>query len=391
MDFDGSWLIGLALGLMGAFGCGWVAARFDLRQWRREHEASPRAYHRGLNLLLNEQPDKALDVFIEAMRQDPGTADLHFALGNLFRRRGEHERAVRVHEHLLARGDLSAAERIQAQHALARDFLSAGLFDRAEAAFRALEDTAFATEARLELLGLHERSRDWPAAIAVATRLQASGAGSFATRIAHHHCELALEAAARRQPDEAAACLARAREAAPQAPRPQWMALQAALQDGRPDEALEQAQGLIRRQPEVAPLVAPDLVRAAQSVGTPQARASARAHLEDALDVVPAQALLQALIALDEDAGSQAQRLDAALAEHPSLSAAVALLRHHAGRGDPLDPARAERLAGVVAAAARPLQRHRCAACGFEAQHYFWQCPGCQTWDSFPPQRLEDA
>ena len=93
MDFDLQWLL---LGLPLAFAFGWLASRLDLRQWKREQKDSPKAYYKGLNLLLNEQHDKAIDAFIEAVQQDPDTSDLHFALGNLFRRRGEFERAVRV-------------------------------------------------------------------------------------------------------------------------------------------------------------------------------------------------------------------------------------------------------------------------------------------------------
>jgi lipopolysaccharide biosynthesis regulator YciM len=135
MDFDIQWLL---LGLPVAFALGWLASRFDFRQLKREQRDAPKAYFKGLNLLLNEQHDKAIDAFIEAVQQDPDTSDLHFALGNLFRRRGEYERAVRVHQHLLNRADLPRAERDRAQHGLAQDFMQAGLFDRAETAWRAL-------------------------------------------------------------------------------------------------------------------------------------------------------------------------------------------------------------------------------------------------------------
>jgi|GEM_PF-6023576 len=93
MDFDLQWLL---LGLPLTFALGWLASRLDLRQWKREQKDSPKAYYKGLNLLLNDQHDKAIDAFIEAVQQDPDTSDLHFALGNLFRRRGEFERAVQV-------------------------------------------------------------------------------------------------------------------------------------------------------------------------------------------------------------------------------------------------------------------------------------------------------
>ena len=135
MDFDLTWLL---WGLPLAFALGWAASRLDLRQWRMESRQAPKAYFRGLNHLLNEQQDQAIDAFIEAVQGDPDTAELHFALGNLFRRRGDYDRAVRVHEHLLSRADLSGKDRDRAQHALALDFLKAGLLDRAEAALQKL-------------------------------------------------------------------------------------------------------------------------------------------------------------------------------------------------------------------------------------------------------------
>src|ERR1700709_1388016 len=167
MDFDLTWLL---WGLPIAFGLGWLASRLDLRQLRLENRRAPKAYFRGLNFLLNEQQDKAIDAFIEAVQNDPDTAGLHFALGNLFRRRGEYERAVRVHQHLLSRGDLSTADRHRAQHALALDYLQAGLLDRAEEALRKLEGTPYAGQALLELLSIYERSRDWVQAAEVSRK-----------------------------------------------------------------------------------------------------------------------------------------------------------------------------------------------------------------------------
>ncbi|MBQ0961248.1 tetratricopeptide repeat protein, partial [Ideonella sp. 4Y11] len=229
MEFDLSWLL---LGLPLAFGLGWLASRIDLRQWKRAQSDSPRAYYQGLNLLLNEQQDKAIDAFIEAVQHDPDTTELHFALGSLFRRRGEFERAVRVHQHLLNRGDLATSDRDRVQHELAQDFMKAGLFDRAEQAYQALQGTPFDTDARLALLGLYERSREWEHAAETAAALEKLGTGAFGTRIAHHWCERALELDGRGQPDQAAAALATARAAAPNAPRPLLLAGQRALRLG---------------------------------------------------------------------------------------------------------------------------------------------------------------
>jgi lipopolysaccharide biosynthesis regulator YciM len=382
MDFDPQWLL---LGLPLTFALGWLASRFDLRQWRRERQDSPKAYYKGLNLLLNEQHDKAIDAFIEAVQQDPDTSDLHFALGNLFRRRGEFERAVRVHEHLLRRADLPRSERDRAQHALAQDFMKAGLFDRAEAAYRALDGTAFDTEARLALLTLHERSRDWRAAVEVATKLEHRGTGSFASRIAHYWCEIALEAAARQQTEEADAAIAQARAAAPTAARPLVLAGQRAAQRGDHAGALALWGVLLVAHPAAFNLVARDYALSAQAVGD---AGTAFERLRELHARAPSMDLLDAMAVLDPDPEHGRERLRAQLQQRPTLSAAKALITSTGGAG--FSAAETQALGDAVGRAAQPLQRYRCAACGFEAQHYFWQCPGCLNWDSYPPQRLED-
>jgi lipopolysaccharide biosynthesis regulator YciM len=384
MNFDLQWLL---LGLPIAFALGWLGSRLDLRQWKREQNDSPKAYFKGLNLLLNEQQDKAIDAFIEAVQHDPNTTDLHFALGNLFRRRGEYERAVRVHQHLVNRADLPRAERDRAQHALAQDFMKAGLFDRAESAYKELEGTAFDTEARLALLTLHERSRDWRAAVTVAQKLEHSGTASFASRIAHYWCEIALEADARQQTAEADEALRHAREAAPSTSRPLVLAGQRAHGRGDHAQALKVWGDLLAAHPTAFNLVARDYAVSAKACGE---EAAALERLQAIYRRAPTMDLLAAIATLDPATRAQRQRLLTHLQEQPSLSAAQELLRQSAGEGAPLDPAETQSLSAAVSRAAKPLQRYRCAACGFEAQHYFWQCPGCLSWDSYPPQRLED-
>ena len=383
MDFDPQWLL---LGIPLVFFLGWWASRLDLRQWRREQKDSPKAYYKGLNLLLNEQQDKAIDAFIEAVQQDPDTSDLHFALGSLFRRRGEYERAVRVHEHLLNRADLAAGERERAQHALAQDYMRAGLFDRAEAAYRALDGTAFDTEARIALLTLHERSRDWRAAVDVAQKLEHRGIGSFASRIAHYWCEIALEADAGHRDSEADSAVKRARDAAPQAARPLVLAGQRAARRGEHADVLSLWGALMVAHPAAFNLVAHDYATSARSAGEASA---ALERLQTLYQRTPTMDLLEAIGALDPDPPRQRARLLLHLQTHPTLSAAQALLAQQAAEASSR-PTEAVALRDAVGRAAQPLRRYRCAACGFEAQHYYWQCPGCLTWDSYPPQRLED-
>jgi lipopolysaccharide biosynthesis regulator YciM len=374
------WLLALPV----AFAFGWLASRLDLRQLKREDRESPKAYFKGLNLLLNEQQDKAIDAFIEAVQHDPDTSELHFALGNLFRRRGEFERAVRVHQHLLGRADLASSERDRAQHALAQDFMKAGLFDRAEQAYRALQGTAFETEARLALLNLYERSRDWSAAAETAAALERSGTGSFGTRIAHHWCESALEADAKGQGEAAQAALAKARAAAPHAPRPLLLMGQRLAKAGRHAEALAAWDDLRLRDLPSFALIAAEYADSARAAGQVEA---ARQRLRAAYEQAPGLDFLRALARIEGHELAAEAELLPHLRQQPTLTAAQAVLAR------PVEQWNAEAAQAVgeaIARAAKPQQRYRCAACGFEAQRYFWQCPGCLSWDSFPPRRVEE-
>jgi lipopolysaccharide biosynthesis regulator YciM len=389
MDFDFQWFL---LGLPLFFILGWAGSRFDLRQVRRETRNEPSAYYKGLSLLLNEQQDKAIDAFIETVQNDPDTTELHFALGNLFRRRGEFERAVRVHQHLLVRADLPQAERERAQHALAQDFVKAGLFDRAEEAYKALEGTAYHTEARLALLNLYERSRDWRAALETAQQLEAAGTGSFARRISHYWCELALVAEDQHHPDEAERALQHALKADPASARPWVMQGQRLLRAGRPADAVEAWNELRLRDPASFALVAGDYAAAALACDrAPLAKAALEKLLADA----PRLDFLAAWAKLEPDAEVVANRYREMLHQHPTLSAAREVLQQPAieASAKAVGPLAERSLADVRAAvtrAAKPLQRYRCAACGFEAQRHFWQCPGCLSWDSYPPLRIEE-
>ena len=385
MEFDLSWIL---LGLPVVFALGWFASRLDLRQLRIENRQAPKAYFKGLNHLLNEQQDQAIDAFIEAVQKDPDTSELHFALGNLFRRRGEYERAVRVHEHLLSRADLSQADRDRAQHALALDFLKAGLLDRAEDALRKLEGTPYDEQAGLTLLALHERARDWPQARAMAQRLQQSGAGDFTLRLSHYLCEQATEALNKKKdPAGARQHLHQAIDEAPGAARPRIELAGLLARGDQPAQALELLAGLEQHAPQAIALVASELVRIGQTAGQ---AARVRELLERSYAATPSIDVADAIVQADVAAGVPQDQARAGYLRHmgqePSLIAAARWLSHEAFTQQDAHAV----VQRSVDHAARPLARYRCAACGFEAQGYFWQCPGCQAWESFPPRRIEE-
>ena len=200
MDFELWWLLPIPALF---FALGWVAARIDIKHLLRESRALPLSYFRGLNFLLNEQPDKAIESFIEVVKVDPQTVDLHFALGSLFRRQGEIDRATRMHQNLLDRPDLPADKRQAAVFELAQDFHRAGLLDRAEELFTKLDGSPFEHASLEFLISIYEQEKDWPKAIAVARRMEAIAKRPYFREIAHYYCELAQAALVK--PDVAAA------------------------------------------------------------------------------------------------------------------------------------------------------------------------------------------
>ena len=378
MEFDQGWIL---LGLPIAFALGWLASRFDLRQLRLDNQRTPKAYFKGLNHLLNEQQDQAIDAFIEAVQSDPDTSELHFALGNLFRRRGEYERAVRVHQHLLARADLSQSDRDRAQHALALDYLKAGLLDRAEQALRLLEGTAFASMSHLALLSIFERSRDWGQAAAMADKLAQAGEGSFQVRQAHYLCEQALAVNSAEQWPAAQALLERALALSPHNVRACLALAQGLHRAGQGPQALALLIELVQAQAPSLPLVAPHLARWAQEC---QQVAPVRALLQQAYQHTPSLDVLKALVDLTavDDPAAVPTLLLQHLDKEPSLVVASQWMQSQTQTPEGLQKA--------LARAVKPLLRYRCAACGFEATQHFWQCPGCQAWDSYPARRVEE-
>jgi lipopolysaccharide biosynthesis regulator YciM len=384
MELDWVWIL---IGLPLAFGLGWMASRLDLRQLRIDNRQAPRAYFKGLNYLLNEQQDQAIDAFIEAVQNDPDTSELHFALGNLFRRRGEYERAVRVHEHLMQRGDLSSADRQRAQYGLALDFLKAGLLDRAEDALRKLEGTPFEGQARLARLAIYERSREWPQASAVAAQLENSGEANFAVRQAHYLCEQARERHTQSDPAGAQALLLQALQVAPQAGRARILLGQLQLSQGHAAQALQTLQPLFDNQAVTAPLAAASMAKAAPAAGqTVQVLATLRAHYAQA----PGLDVLEAIVALEALSPDTAIFARSRYIDHLKHQASlIAASRWLAGETFTQEDSHAP-IQAALDQAAKPLARYRCAACGFEAKEHYWHCPGCQAWDSYPPRRVEE-
>ena len=287
------------------FGLGWAAARVDIRQVVHESRALPRSYFTGLNFLLNEQPDKAIDSFLEVAKVDSQTVELHFALGNLFRRRGETDRAIRMHQNLIDRTDLDDQVRLHALSELGQDFLKAGLLDRAEEMFDKLIGTAFEGEAKRFLLEIYQAEKEWQKAIDLARELP-----DVATQqeVAEFYCELAAGEIMRSRADAARAYLDTAMQQNRRCVRASLLQGELLLQEGKPEEAIAAWQRIEQQDPPFLALVAQRLLEAYRKLGR---RDEGIALLRGYLERYPSLDLLEVVyqLVLESDGNEAAYRL----------------------------------------------------------------------------------
>lgn len=389
MEFELWYLLSLPL----LFATGWLARGFESKVRETDNAALPRSYFRGLNHLLNDQPDKAIDAFIEVVKLDPETIELHQALGNLFRRRGEFDRAVRIHTHLLNRADLPARQRSQALEDLGQDYLKGGLLDRAEETFaRLLEDLHHRFDALRALLRIYQTEREWLKAVDCARRLEREAGESHYVAIAHYYCELASDALARGALDEAQRAIDEALVANRKSIRALMLAGDLAAKRGDAAEAITRWRKVEDASSEHVPLIAS---RVADTMAAHNGETEALNWLERALLDSPSIDLLD-IVAHRMTAWRGAAAAEAVIARetqrHPSLlgferllEARLAITRDQGGADGEL-----QLLSSLLSNHTQKLARYRCSKCGFRAREYHWNCPGCSSWDSYPPRRLEE-
>lgn len=389
MEFELWHLLSLPL----LFAAGWFFRGFESRLSEADNAALPRSYFRGLNLLLNDQPDKAIDAFIEVVKLDPETIELHQALGNLFRRRGEFDRAVRIHTHLLNRADLPARQRSQALDELGQDYLKAGLLDRAEDAFvQLLEDRNHRFDALRALLRIYQMEREWLKAVDSARLLEREAGESHYVAIAHYFCELATETMTRGALDEAQSAVDAALNANRKSIRALILAGDLAAKRGDVDQALRQWRRVEDASIEHVPLIAAQVADTTAAQGKQAEaldwleRALLNAPSIDLLDIVAHRVTAwRGVAAAEELISRETQR-------HPSLLGFERLLEARLAISEQQGQADGELrlLSSLLSNHTQKLARYRCAKCGFRAREYHWICPGCSTWDSYPPRRLEE-
>ena len=375
-------LAGLFLLLAAA---GWAMGRFGERD---EENAPPPLnidYLKGLNFLLNEQTDQALEHFLRMVRVDDKTIETHFALGSLFRRRGEMDRAIRIHQNIIARPDLASDQRDQALFSLAKDYLAAGLLDRAEKIFARLAEGSRYQVQALESLGrIYEQERDWEKAIDAGQRLEVLSGRSLALQIAHYYCELAEAAAAENNYASARDHVKKAQSGRPRTMRGALTRAHIARDMGDEKTALKLYHRIIDEDTYLIAEALPEIV-------TIYERENATDHLERALKALlaknPETSSLIAYTAIVNDLGGIPvidNCVEQYMLSEPTLGEFVELQKLSEGDKGSHDSALAK-VRGALCKLARATPRYQCQECGFSSQRLLWQCPSCRNWETQRP------
>ncbi|TCW32142.1 lipopolysaccharide assembly protein LapB [Gulbenkiania mobilis] len=384
MELDLWWLL-----LFPAFfALGWFAARVDMRTVLKQARAVPAGFFRGLDALVEDRTGEAAQALAEVAQQQPGTVDLQLTLGKLYRRRGENDRAIRLHQALLDWPDLPAAQRDAVRFELAQDFSKAGLVDRAEEILSRLVDGNMALAARQQLLDIYQQDRDWLKAITVARALR-SDVHTFHHEVAQFYCELAQGELYRSNYAQTRTYLAEAFSANRKCVRASLLQGDLELAEGNVEAAIAAWQGIEKQNFEYLSMAAERLFDAYEQQGRPmEGIALLRGYLRT-FPQLELTDLLYQKVATYEGEPKALEVLREAVHARPSLAGVYRLIEAQMVELSPESRLDAEVARGVVMKHAQRLTVHRCKRCNFRSRAFFWHCPACGEWESFTPNRSE--
>ena len=380
MMFELLWLL-----LPVAAASGWYAARRADGVGRRRLTPD---YFRGLHYLLNDQPDRAIEVFIKVLEIDEETAETQLALGNLYRRRGEVDRAIRLHQNLVARPALTDDLRLEAHLELAQDYLSAGVLDRAEDIYRDLVGAkAHRVQALRHLLDIYEQERDWEQARSTAVELADATGTEQGAVISQYLCEGALQALTLGAKDEALRLLRSAREAHPACARASLHEGDILISKGSFDLALAAYRRIEDQDADYLPEVIGRIQKCFEELGH---RETAREYLERILDRYGGMTVMLALAEMIREEGGNTSAIHfmlEALAKRPTVRGFDRLLDFASDSVSVEVPDHLEVMKGLLAQLMNDRPVYQCRHCGFAARSLHWQCPGCKHWNTVRPVR----
>lgn len=372
---------------------GWLLGRRDKAAPSKTFSYLSADYFKGLNYLLNEQSDKAVDVFIHMLEVDSDTVETHFAIGTLFRKRGEVDRAIRIHQNLIARPTLNHQQKERVLYELGMDYMRAGLLDRAESLFSQLlrESTHYLEKALRQLLDIHQQTRDWQKAVAVAKRLQGMGQENMAANIAHFLCELAEQALQQGDPADAARLMRRALKENPQSVRVSLMESRLALSKGEHAMAIRWLQRVEKQQPAYLPEILSPLVEAHERLGKVDEMIVYLRTLLARHGGVPILLVLSELLRVHRGDDEARSLLVDYLRQHPSVQGISYLVSCRLDELAGKDAEEWKVLRELLNSLLETRPAYLCSQCGYSGKTLEWQCPSCRQWGTIKPLRGDEG
>jgi lipopolysaccharide biosynthesis regulator YciM len=386
MEFEFWWLLALPV----FFGMGWVAARVDLKSLLSESRSLPSSYFRGLNFLLNEQPDKAIESFLLVAKENPQTVELQFALGSLFRRRGEVDRAIRMHQDLVNREDLDPEQRRAASFELSQDYFKAGLLEHAEQVLEKMAQSDPSAEVHRHLLDIYIQEKDWEKAVDAAKKLEVSAKRNYQKEIANYYCELASTAHVHGSAEDAQKFLSKALDANRKCVRANVLRGEWLARAGKHAEAIDAWKAIEAQDPAYFGLVAEGMMESYKALGRGGEGLTLLRGLQhrypglDLLNVV-----YQATAEHEGDEAAWHLVRDE-VRRNPTLVGLDHLIDAELVRAPPERRKDLQLMKDLVHTHAQALAVYLCANCGFKARQFFWQCPACGGWETFAPRRTAE-
>ena len=385
-------LLFLLLPVAAAYG--WYMGRRSAQQSKQDDASRlSRDYVAGVNFLLSNQQDKAVDLFLDMLKEDTGTVEAHLTLGNLFRSRGEVDRAIRIHQSLMESASLTYDQRLLAVQQLGRDYMAAGLYDRAEDMFKQLVDeTDFRLGALQQLLQIYQATSDWQSAIEVAERLGKLGKEKNRGEIANFWCELALQQMAANDLDKAMALLRKGAAADRNSARVSIMMGRVWMEKGDYAKAVESLERVIDQDKELVGETLEMLQTCYQQLGkTDEWEVFLRRCVEENAGAT-AELMLAQILEQREGVEAAQNYVTRQLERHPTMRVFHKLMDYHLNEAE---EGRAKESLGVlrnmVGEQVRSKPRYRCQKCGFTAHTLYWHCPSCRSWATIKPIRGLDG
>ncbi|MGR4048126.1 lipopolysaccharide assembly protein LapB [Kosakonia cowanii] len=385
-------LLFLLLPVAAAYG--WYMGRRNAQQTKQdEANRLSREYVAGVNLLLSNQQDKAVDLFLDMLKEDTGTVEAHLTLGNLFRSRGEVDRAIRIHQTLMESASLSYDQRLLAVQQLGRDYMAAGMYDRAEDMFNQLVDeTDFRVSALQQLLQIYQATSDWQKAIDVAERLVKLGKDKQRGEIAHFYCELALQQMGNEDMDRAMGLLKKGAAADRDSARVSIMMGRVFMASGDYTKAVESLLRVIDQDKDLVSETLEMLQTCYLQLGKTEEWADFLQRCVEENTGAAAELMLAEIVERREGADAAQGYVTRQLQRHPTMRVFHKLMDYHLNEAE---EGRAKEslmvLREMVGEQIRSKPRYRCHKCGFTAYTMYWHCPSCRAWSTVKPIRGLDG